>query len=245
MAERNILKQAVGPTPECLNLLQLEALSESGKSHSHLATCPHCQAELALLKSFEAAEPLAEEGAAVSWISAHLERQSQQRNHPSRAAKSGESWWSRTFGLPVWKWAVPVTAIAVLVTVIMLRAPREPELRAGLGNDHTLYRSQEVQLVAPMGEVARVPETLQWQAFPGSKFYKVVVMEVDRSELWSTRSTENSAKIPASLRAKMLPGKPILWQVTAIDEHSRVLATSQIQRFVSPRENPSERHESK
>jgi hypothetical protein len=66
-------------------------------------------------------------------------------------------------------------------------------------------------------------------------------MEVDNSPLWSTETTETSVEIPASLRAKIFPGKPILWQVTAVDAQGRVLGTSQIQRFSSPREHSSEK----
>ena len=131
--------------------------------------------------------------------------------------------------------------IVVLVGVILLRPPKEPDLQANAGGHTTVYRSQEIQVLSPVGELSQVPRTLQWQAFPGTQLYKVMVMEVDNSPLWSAETKETSVEIPASLRAKILPGKPILWQVTAVDGQGRVLGTSQIQRFSTSREQSSQK----
>src|SRR5258708_21931423 len=69
---------AASATEECLPLEVLERMTESSaadaKAAAHLAECAHCQTELSMLKSFEASVPSAEEGAAVAWIAAQLER---------------------------------------------------------------------------------------------------------------------------------------------------------------------------
>ena len=98
-----------------------------------------------------------------------------------------------------------------------------------------IYRSEEIQVVSPVGDVGQVPRTLEWQPFPGTQRYKVVVMEVDNSPFWSAETNETSVEIPAFLSVKILPGKPILWQVTAVDGQGRVLGSSQIERFSTPR----------
>jgi hypothetical protein len=100
-----------------------------------------------------------------------------------------------------------------------------------LGTGPAIYRSQQVDLVAPLGEVSFAPKELQWKSFANASKYKVEVMEVDHALLWSTETNYISLTIPASIRAKMLPGKPVLWQVTALDSSGRVLAVSQVQRF--------------
>jgi len=251
MADRDILKSSFAATPECLTPAQLETLADGKKTHPHLAGCPHCQAELAMLKSFESGTPLLDEGAAVAWISSQLDRQLENIKNPSRARaraatqnlETQDSWLARTFGLRGWRWALPAAAVAaaVVVGVILLRPPKEPDLQANAGGHTTVYRSQEIPVVGPIGEVSQVPRTLQWQAFPGTQLYKVVVMEVDNSPLWSAETKETSVEVPASLRAKILPGKPILWQVTAVDGQGRVLGTSQIQRFSTPREQSSQK----
>jgi hypothetical protein len=251
MAYRDVLKSTFAATPECLSPEQLEALLDGKQSHSHLTNCPRCQAELALLKTFESGSPLPDEGAAVAWISSHLDRQLDSIKNPSgvraRAAiqnlETHGSWMTRVFSMKGFRWAAPalVVAAAVFVAVVLLRPPKEPDLQANAGGHPAVYRSQEIQVVSPVGDVQQVPRRLQWQAFPGAQLYKVGVMEVDNSSLWKAETKETSVEIPASLRVKMLPGKPILWQVTAVDAQGRVLGTSQIQRFSSPREHSSEK----
>jgi len=254
MADRDILKSSFAVTQECLTPEQLETLAEGKGIHPHLAACPRCQAELAMLKSFESGSPLPDEGAAVVWISSHLDRQLESIKNPShtraRAATQNlemqestqESWLMRTFGIKGWRWPLPATAVAVavIVGVILLRPPKEPDLQANAGGQPAIYRSQEIQLVSPVGDVPQIPRSLQWQPFPGAGSYRVVVMEVDNSPLWSAETREVTIEIPPSVRVKMLPGKPILWQVSAMDERGRILGSSQIQRFATPRQQSSQ-----
>jgi len=243
MSDRETLKSALAATPECLNAEQLESLLDGKHSSSHLAQCARCQAELALLKSFETGAPLPDEGAAVAWISAHLDRQLETIKSPSRGKLSRPvtaglhpqgSWFARMFGVGGMRWVLPAAAMAAIVvaTVIALRPAKEPELQANNQGQQVIYRSQEVQLVSPLGDVHRVPGELRWQAFAGAAVYKVVLMEIDHSPLWASETKEPAAEIPVTVRSKMLPGKPILWQITALDAQSRVVGTSQVQKFV-------------
>jgi hypothetical protein len=247
MSDRDILKSTLATTSECLAPEQLEALLDGRQSNPHLASCPRCQAELAMLKSFESGTPLPDEGAAVAWISSHLDRQLEAIKNPSRgrthaATNAQGSWLARTFGLKPLQWALPATAVlaAAIVGIVLLRPPKEPELQANAGGQSTIYRSQEVQVVGPTGDISKLPKQLEWRAFPSARNYRVVVMEVDKSEIWSTETKEVSVEIPSSVRVKMLPGKPILWRVAALDSGGRVLGTSQIQRITIPRLHSSE-----
>ncbi len=253
MSDRNILKATFAATSECLAPEQLEALVDGQKAHPHLASCPRCQAELAMLKAFESGSPLPDEGAAVAWISSQLDRQLDSIKHPIRSRARAavqilepQSWLSRIFGQGGFRWALPVTAMAAvaIVSALVLQPPKPPELQANAGGKPAIYRSQEVAVIGPVGELQPVPQRLQWQAFSGAETYKVEVMEVDQTRLWAADTRETSVAIPTSLRVKMLPGKPILWQVTAVDGQGRVLGTSQIQRFSAPRARSSEKPQS-
>jgi hypothetical protein len=249
MSDREILKSSFAATPECLAPEQLEGMLDGKSTHLHLASCPRCQAELAMLKSFESAAPLPGEGAAVAWISSRLDRQLDTIKHPVRsraraAVQSLEprSWMSRIFGQGGFRWALPVAAVAAIAiaSAVLLQPAKPPQLQANAGNNPVVYRSQEVAVVSPVGEVQKVPQQLVWQAFSGAAMYKVVIMEIDQTPLWTGDVKESSAVIPDSVRAKMLPGKPILWLVTALDGQGQTLATSQIERFSTPREHSSE-----
>jgi hypothetical protein len=245
MSDRDTLKSAVASTPECLTPEQLESLLDGKHSNPHLAQCPHCQAELAMLKSFETGAPLPDEGAAVAWISSHLDRQLENIKNPSRGrftrpATQGlepqGSWLAKMFGFEGMRWVLPVAAVAAVAIAgaVLLRSPKAPDLQANAGGQSPIYRSQEVQVLDPVGNVQQVPRQLRWQVFSGAVAYKVVVMEIDGSQLWAVETKDTSVDIPVSVRKQMLPGKPILWQVTALDPQSRVQASSQVQKFVSP-----------
>ena len=131
------------------------------------------------------------------------------------------------------RWLVPVSVVLLLIGLGLglTHRSQEPQLRADAGNGPVLYRSQEIQVIAPTGEVAEAPKTLRWKPVPGLTRYKISIMEVDESLLWSGETNDSTLTIPVSTRVKMLPGKPVLWRVTALDDQGRVLATSQVQRF--------------
>jgi hypothetical protein len=244
MSDRDILKSAMATTPECLTPAQLESLLDGKHGNPHLANCSRCQAELAMLKSFESGTPLPDEGAAVAWISSHLDRRldSIKSSTRSRAYRSAiralepqGSWLARMFGFTGMRWVLPAAAVAAIAiaSAVLLRSPKAPELQANAGGHPAIYRSQEIQVVSPSGDVQQVPRELRWQTFAGASSYKVVLMEIDHSPLLTLETKETSVEIPVAVRAKMLPGKPVLWQVTALDAQARVQATSQVQKFVS------------
>jgi hypothetical protein len=242
MSDRDILKSTLAATPNCLTAEQLEQCLDGKAIHPHLAECPRCQGELALLKSFESASPLADEGAAVAWISAHLERNleniksanSRGRGAAQTAGMQG-SWMARTFGLTGLRWAIPVAglAMAAIVVALFLRSPKEPQLQANnMQHPSTIYRSEEIQVAGPVGSVLQPPQEIRWNAFVGAQTYRVVVMEVDHTQLWTSETKSLFVQIPSNLRVKIVPGKPILWQVTAEDPQGNKLASSQVQRFL-------------
>jgi hypothetical protein len=245
MLNRSNLKTALAATPDCLSLEALENLTEeAAPAHPHVAQCPRCKAELAMLKSFESDAPLPEEGAAVAWISAQLDRRLDQirgaRSDSRVSSKQSGSWVGRWFGTGNLRWLAPVATAAVLAVagLLWLHPNKEPDLLASAGNGTAIYRSQEVEVVTLAGELAQAPKLLQWKQFQGAAEYKVAVMEVDHIALWTSRTSGISVTIPSSTRAKMLPGKPVLWQVTAFDRQGQVLATSQVQRFSVARKSP-------
>lgn len=242
MSDREMLKSALASTPECLSLQQLETVATGkAQANAHMLQCPRCQSELAMLKAFESETPLPGEGAAVAWIGSQLERRLEQIKNPSgigdlraRSASMSASWLTRWFGPGKMRLGVLVAACALVAvtSVMLLRRSREPKLQASLGPQASVYRSQEVQLVGPIDDVAQVPKTLVWQAFQGAESYKVTMMEVDRTPLWSSELRDTSVTIPEKVRAKIVSSKPILWQVTAVGANGNTLAVSSTQRFM-------------
>jgi hypothetical protein len=110
-----------------------------------------------------------------------------------------------------------------------------------MGAGPTVFRSATVTLVAPEGDVAQAPEALRWEAVPGAASYAVTVTEVDRTEVWRAEVRAPEAPLPAAVRARVVPGKPVLWQVAAKDASGNVVATSGAQRFRVPLSKPPAR----
>ena len=81
--DRDLLHRALSGGAECLSLQQLEAVASSTSLDpgimAHLKACPRCQVELSMLKEFEEAKPLPDEGAAAAWVAAQLGKA-----HPGR-----------------------------------------------------------------------------------------------------------------------------------------------------------------
>lgn len=143
----------------------------------------------------------------------------------------------RLFGYQTMRVWLPVTAaLALAVAGLMFwRSPKEPELHASLGSDPAIYRSLELQTIAPSGELSEIPKDLKWIAVPAAASYKIRITEVDHSEVWNGQTVDTFVTIPASVIAKIKVGKPFIWQVTAVDQQGKTLASSQARRFVVAR----------
>jgi len=119
----------------------------------------------------------------------------------------------------------------VFVTALHFRGAQEPELTPGLGRGGVVLRSEELVALDPTGDLTKAPAALRWQAMSGAKRHRIRVMEVDQNELWQTESGEATVSLPAAVRATIVPGKTLLWQVTALDSAGNPVAASQILRF--------------
>lgn len=222
--ERTIWKEALAPAPDCIPIQKLaEPLSETDTKH--LASCPRCQAELALWQEFNASAPRAEEGAAVAWIAQELRRRSAAK--PARQP----GWWQRLMPVPVYRLSGALAAVLLLaggVTVYTLRshsgvAPKVVEEGA--------LRSQAVTVLAPLGDLDARPLELRWQPVPAAATYQAEILEVDRHGLWKSETPQTRLAIPGNIRALMAPGKTLLWEVTARSSSGTLLGTSGLQKF--------------
>jgi hypothetical protein len=243
--EREVWKGALTPTEACptieeLGLLSNGLLSEQPSSGAHIAECLRCQAELAMLKEFQSGPTLPAEAAEVSWITAELERRFDRIVAPTPLTSSGSTpdrrrslWWHRLFDARSVRVAAFGSAvlIGVIAAALHFRGAQEPKLTADLGRGPAVLRSGDMVALGPTGDLTHAPGELRWQAMPGAKRYGIRVMEVDQNELWHTESVETSVSLPAAVRATIVPGKTLLWQVTALDSASKPMAASQILRF--------------
>jgi hypothetical protein len=239
------LKESLAPSSECATLDELAALADASLAAPsraqvavHVASCERCEVELLLLKEFESASPRPEEEETVEWIVARLRR----RFREARVAavkglpdphEEEEGSWRRLLQMrPVSAIGFALAAAMLLLAVnVELREEREPSLPRQIEQGAPVFRSDAMELRGPAGDLDRPPAELRWEPVAAAATYSVEVMEVDRSPVWEAKVPQSAVALPETVRARLVPGKPLLWQVVAKDAAGKTIATSPIQRF--------------
>ena len=205
-----------------------ESSDSTSSSSRHLNACAHCQAELAMLRSFESSIPSEHEGAAAAWIAARLQRQI--KSAPAVSPARSRPWLPfPRFSYLSGTAAVAATLALVFSLYISDRPPR-PSVDVSLSSTQTM-RSGSVRLTSPAGDLDRPSENLRWEAYPGATTYLVEVMEVDGTVVWTRHSSETLLASSPELRLKIDSGKPLLWRVTALNDSGNAIASSDRARF--------------
>lgn len=231
--ENESLNKALRPSPECLSIEQLgryvdDALApgERAAAKAHIGGCVNCQAELALLDAFATLSVRDDEAQVVrAGVDELTRRRSKIFGDTRHESSLLRRWMSASALRPAFAMAAVLLAIAggYYLTQPASRFP------SGIGPDVT--RSSSVAAQAPVGDLSAVPERLQWQQVVGASKYRVRLTEVDRHELWSSDATATSIELPPAVRAQIVPGKTLLWQVTAYGASNEPIAQSEPQRF--------------
>ncbi len=217
-------QQALEPGPSCLPLERFaEALTAA--ELAHVAGCARCQTERELFAAYEANEPVDGEGLAVEWIAAQTKRRLAAAEpgtaHPAVAAPAAPS--RTTWGLP--SWALMAASVAIIVGGAALLVTSDRGVEPGTGGGD-VYRTARVEITGPAGEVAEAPTQLVWTAVTGAVQYEVRLSEVDGTELWRVTTSSPAAPVPSEVRARALPAKTLVWQVSAKDAQGRTIAES-------------------
>ena len=215
------VKRALERTPLCLPLDRFDG-PLSDDERSHVEGCPRCQTEMAVWHALERTDPGPSEGAAVQWIAAELKRRRSPRQAPARAP------WRVLRSLR--GLAALAASAALAVTIGYLAWDREPAV-GELRDLAPVYRAGQLQSLAPVGNIPTAPQKLEWAAVAGAARYDVSVLEVDRSVIWRTSAATTSVTLPDNVVRLCVPGRTLLWEVTARDRSGVVLAESGTQRF--------------
>lgn len=223
-----IWQDAVSATSECPGIEILEQVMEGAatdpKTQNHVSTCPHCQTELAMLRKFEHGEASADEGAAVAWIAAQLQRNQKEAAKPVRQVVP---FWRAMFRLPYMAAAAAVIAAITLgISLYESEEFKKPPIdHIGIGP----LRSGQIRLTNPTGDLAQAPEHLNWEAVKGATSYSVVItaVDIDNTLVWQGQSTQNSLTVGPELKSKIHPGKPLTWKVTALNSTGQEIATGE------------------
>jgi hypothetical protein len=214
-------KNELRPTGECPAIERLTG-ELTQREIEHVSHCAHCQAEMALWKEFGEGKTAPDEAAEVEWIANEVRRR--------RAAQSSNvvSIASRRKAMQPRMLAAAAMLVIAVATGYVIQN-REPSINVPL--DHTdVYRSSHIDVITPNGDISAAPGAVSWKAIPGATSYDLNVTEVDRTVLWHASTRETRVALPAAVVAQFVPGKTILWEVTARRDGT-IVADSGTQRF--------------
>lgn len=219
-------KGDLAETPECVPIERIgETLTAAERDH--VAHCARCEAETALWEEFRDATPSADEGAAVQWVAAEVARR--RAGNPAAARQR----WNWPLWLAGWRpqaLAAAATVVFVALTIGYVAQDREPAVVAPTG-DPNVYRSERLEVTGATGDLPTPPTGFSWMAAPGAERYDVVVLEVDRTILWRASTREPRVDLASAVIGQFVPGRTILWEVTARGRDGTILAQSGTQRF--------------
>jgi len=217
-------QQALEPGPSCLAIERFAETLTAAEA-AHLAGCARCQTERELFAAYEANEPVEGEGLAVEWIAAQTKRRLAAARpgaaHPAVTAPVAAP--RTTWGLP--SWALMAASVAVIVGGAALLVTPDRGIDSGAGGGD-VYRTARVEITSPAGELAEAPAQLVWTAVAGAVQYEVRLSEVDGTELWRVTTSSPAVPVPSEVRARALPAKTLVWQVSAKDAQGRTVAES-------------------
>jgi hypothetical protein len=225
-------QEAAAETKDCLPLETLERMIDNpardAKAAAHLAGCAHCQTELAMLKNFELSTPSADEGAAVAWIAAQLERQ---QNAPVAQQKvSRVPFWRTMFRIPYLAGAAAMAAVLIFgISLYHGNSDGPGKLNPGIGNGQ--FRSGAIHLVSPIADQKSAPAEFHWDAVQGASSYTVELKDVAGITLATAKSSQNVLQVTPEMKANMTADKPLKWKVTALDANGKEIANSNAEQF--------------
>ena len=234
--EEEPLTSALRPGPECPSIERLGryadgALTPEERRHeeAHIATCANCQAELTLLQAFATSAVRDEEAEIVRRGVEQLRRREPEIFDGGRLHDPSIRRW-----LSLWSLRPALALAAVLLALgggYYLTNPAAPRLPTDIGSSPDATRSLTIVVKGPIGDQTGVPERLQWEPVRGAARYRVRLSEVDRHEIWSSDTTDTTVDLPRDVRARIVPGKTLVWQVSAFGESNVPIADSNTERF--------------
>jgi hypothetical protein len=234
-SERDIFRAALGPEKQCLSIEELEQYASepamaSADRAGHVKSCAYCQTELELLQTFQAGET----GAASKEVQRITERL-QQRSNASLAERvqPPPPWWRTILFPPRLVQASLAMALVLVVAGIVLqfRSTHRPSLNETSQTSQEVFRTGSFAVLGPVGDLQERPGEIRWEKVPQAARYRLRVLEVDQSEVWTAETTDDHIDLPSSVRAKIVPAKTLFCEVSAFDSSGKKIGETGLVRF--------------
>ncbi|HEX6902071.1 MAG TPA: zf-HC2 domain-containing protein [Thermoanaerobaculia bacterium] len=234
---RESYENAGCPPPEAFLEEEMAALSPADRRRleEHADRCPACAAERDLARAFDTG-PAGLPAADVEFVVSKLEKaggdaagpRGRVVKFPSRAPAVPAP---RRTSAPSW-WRMAAVLFVVLGAALLFQLTRPggpPPLPAPESGG--VFRGGEVEVVAPVGEIAVIPDELIWVRTEGARSYRVRLLAVDDTVLWETKVPAPPARLPAEVFKSLHPAVAYTWTVEALGPAGERLAVSEPVRF--------------
>lgn len=203
----------------------------------HVRSCPYCQTELHLLRTFES-EEASQASSEARKVDALLRKRSKEIIRQSVPAETRVPWWKAAFTMRSLAQASLAVALIFAVTglVIHFRSTNQPTSIAQNETSTEVFRSGGFNVISPTGDLRERPEEVQWEKVLNATRYQVRLLEVDGNELWKAETATDHIDLPSSIRARIVPAKTLFLEITAFDAGgSKVGDTGQVRfRLLQP-----------
>lgn len=123
-------------------------------------------------------------------------------------------------------WTLPLAAVAALIVIFAL--PRQPQPQSSTAAP--VFRGSNLHALAPEGAVDAAHLEFSWSNGMTAGKYRLEVGNAEGS-IYKTETTESRFVAPAALVSLLKPGSEYWWSVTALDQDSQPLATSERRTF--------------
>lgn len=239
-SEPDLFRAALRPGPDCPPIEELETLVSGavtqGELSAHLRSCPYCQTELHLLRTFEAED--AQAGSEARKVAVLLKKRSKEIIRQSRPAETRVPWWKGVFTIPRLAQASLAMALVLVVAgvAIHFQTTEKPTSIAQNGTNPEVFRSGQFGVISPTGDLRARPEEVRWEKVSAAVCYQLRLLEVDGNEVWKAETTADHIDLPSAVRARIVPAKTLFFEVTAFDSSgSKVGDTGQVRfRLLQP-----------
>jgi hypothetical protein len=234
LAEQDALRSALGPGPECPTIEELASCASEEAPvdislSRHLQACAYCQTELHLMRTF-----LAGEKGDASEAVRLLRGRSKEIFRKAFPTQAKVPWWQAVFTVRRLAQASMAFAAILLVvgTVLFVRSStHSPDLVAKSQQSQEVYRSGSFAVVTPAGDLQQPPKEIRWEHVPSAASYQARILEVDQSEVWNARTTEDRIELPAAIRARIVPSKTLFIEITAFESSGKQVGDTGRVRF--------------
>ncbi len=192
------------------------APAECDRLDQHAVSCRACSAERQLAVRF--LEDLEESDEDVAWLVNKMKSATEERSNVV------------SFPLRSKRLLQPLLGLAAAAMLVLAFAPMLPSMLGTSGPpaaDGTV-RGSTVSIVAPEGDLDYFPGRLEWRAVREAGRYQLSLITAAGDLVWRSQTRYDNIEIPSEL---IEPYTVYNWQVEALDDDGRTLASSRLHRF--------------